>query len=331
MLKNKEIKIFLIVQVLCILATVVLVKLQIIEPIYATIIEGVLFIGLNMLYVTWRYHEISKLTQYLVKIQKEEKALDIRDNTEGELSILKNEIYKLSIKLNTQAETLYKDKRYLADSLSDISHQLKTPLTSMLMMVDFLRNENLPSEKREEFLNNLTAGVERMQWLVLSLLKLSKLDANAVVFKHENVEIESLLHRAVEPLLISADIKNVELKLHALEEKVYIKGDMLWLAEALTNIIKNCLEHTLTGGKVEVSYEDNNFYTKIMIEDNGEGIHKEDLPHIFERFYKGNNANRDSVGIGLALAKQIIIQQKGTIEVQSSLGVGTRFEIRIYR
>lgn len=331
MLKNKEIKVFLIIQIICIIAIVALFKLQILDPMYAIIIEGILFIGLNLLYVIWRYHEISKLTQYLVKIQKEEKALDIRDNTEGELSILKNEIYKLSIKLNTQAESLNNDKRYLADSLSDISHQLKTPLTSMLMMVDFLRNENLPSQKREEFLNNLTAGVERMQWLVLSLLKLSKLDANAVVFKHENVEVESLLRRSIEPLLISADIKNVELKLHSLEEKVYIKGDLLWLAEALTNIIKNCLEHTLAGGKVEVSYEDNNFYTKISIVDNGVGIHKEDLPNIFERFYKGNNANRDSVGIGLALAKQIIIQQKGNIEVQSSLGVGTRFEIRIYR
>jgi len=250
---------------------------------------------------------------------------------EGELSILKNELYKLSLTLNSQAELLLRDKTYLADSLSDISHQLKTPLTSMLMMVDFLEEDSLPEDKRKEFLRNISIGLERLEWLVQALLKLSKLDADAVRFKNETIDVYSLLKKAVEPLVIPMEIRGITLDMPQIQETVTMKGDFHWFMEALTNIIKNCMEHTKPDGRIKIAYSDNNLYTKIVIEDTGVGIDKEDLPHIFERFYKGKNSKSDSVGIGLALSKQIITRQKGSIEVTSIAMVGTKFEIKIYQ
>lgn len=330
MIKNKEFRWFFIIQCLLLVAGFLCIKRNVTKPEVVFLGVAIVLITSNIGFSRYRYMKMSQLTEYLVRIQNGE-TLDIRDNTEGELSILKNEIYKLSLKLNTQAELLLKDKTYLADSLSDISHQMKTPLTSMLMMVDFLEDEELSPEKRKEFIGNLTIGLERMDWLVQALLKLSKLDANAVVFKIEAVEVHTVLSRSVKPLRVPMEVKGVTLSMEQVPSSFYIKGDMKWLSEAFTNIIKNCMEHTAAGGSITIRSEQNNFYTKIVIEDTGVGIDKEDLPHIFERFYKGKNSGSDSVGIGLALAKQIIIRQNGTIEVSSLVGEGTRFEIRIYQ
>lgn len=330
MSRNKELRCFFILQCLLLVVGFLGIKMNVAKPEVVFLGIAMILIAINVGFSRYRYRKMSQLTEYLVRIQNGE-TLDIRDNTEGELSILKNEIYKLSLKLNTQAELLLKDKTYLADSLSDISHQMKTPLTSMLMMVDFLEDEELSPEKRKEFIGNLTIGLERMDWLVQALLKLSKLDANAVVFKTEAVEVHTVLSRSVKPLRVPMEVKGVTLSMEQVPSSFYIKGDMKWLSEAFTNIIKNCMEHTAAGGKITIRSEQNNFYTKIMIEDTGVGIDKEDLPHIFERFYKGKNSGSDSVGIGLALAKQIIIRQNGTIEVSSIVGEGTRFEIRIYQ
>lgn len=308
-----------------------LVFQKVIKPETGFILIGIVLIVINTLFGVYRYLKIKQLTEYLVKIQNGNRTLDINDNMEGELSILKNELYKLSLTLNSQAELLLRDKTYLANSLSDISHQLKTPLTSMMMMVDFLEQDSLPEHKRKEFIRNISIGLERMEWLVQALLKLSKLDADAVSFKSESIDVYSLLKKAVEPLLISMEIRDICLDMPQLQETVTMKGDFHWLMEALTNIIKNCMEHTWSNGRITISYSDNNLYTKIVIEDTGVGIEKEDLPHIFDRFYKGKNSKSDSVGIGLALSKQIITRQKGSIEVTSTVLVGTKFEIRIYR
>lgn len=331
MFHNKEFRYFLYGQLLIFLGLSVLVFQKIILPETGFILLGILLIIANTLFGIYRYIKIKQLTAYLVKIQNGNRDLDISDNIEGELSILKNELYKLSLTLNSQAELLLRDKTYLADSLSDISHQLKTPLTSMLMMVDFLEQDSLPEDKRKEFLRNISIGLERMEWLVQALLKLSKLDADTVTFKNESINVYSLLTKAVEPLLIPMEIRGITLDMPQLQETVTMKGDFHWFMEALTNIIKNCMEHTKPDGRIKISYSDNNLYTKIVIEDTGVGIDKEDLPHIFERFYKGKNSKSDSVGIGLALSKQIITRQKGSIEVTSTALVGTKFVIKIYR
>lgn len=331
MYHNKDLRYFVYVQLLIFVLLSIFVYQEWLSFRIGFLILGITLMVINMLYSIYRYQKIKELADYLVRIQNGNRTLDLGDNVEGELSILKNEIYKLSLKLQSQAELLLRDKTYLADSLSDISHQLKTPLTSMRMMVDLLEQDSLPLEKREEFVRNISTGLERMEWLVQALLKLSKLDADAVTFKNTSIEVDSLIKKAVEPLLISMEMRNITLNIRPIKETIRIMGDFHWLAEAFTNIIKNCIEHTKPNGSITISYNDNNLYTKIDIEDTGVGIAKEDLPHIFQRFYKGKNAKSDSVGIGLALSKQIITRQKGNIEVSSTIGVGTRFEIRIYR
>lgn len=331
MYRNKEFRYFIYLQILVFGLLSVLIFTDILETKAAFLILGITLIFLNIAFTIYRYKKIKELTEYLVKIQNGNRNLDLSDNIEGELSILKNEIYKLSLTLHSQADLLKRDKTYLADSLSDISHQLKTPLTSMLMMVDLLEQDRLPEHKRKEFLRNISIGLERMEWLVQALLKLSKLDADAIQFKHESIDVYSLIQKSIEPLLITMELRNINLNLVKCNETVTMQGDFNWFLEALTNIIKNCSEHTKAEGCITISYSDNNLYTKIVVEDTGIGIEKEDLPHIFKRFYKGKNSKSDSVGIGLALSKQIISKQKGSIEVTSNIGVGTRFEIHIYK
>ena len=331
MYKNKELRSVILAQTLLVGIIILLSVKEVLSPVLALVLMGVSLVLINVLFTAYRYKEMGKLADYLVKLQNGDRSLELRDNTEGELSILKNELYKLSVKLNTQAELLLRDKTYLADSLSDISHQLKTPLTSMMMMVELLEEDHLPEEKRREFLHNISIGIERMEWLVQALLKLSKLDADAVVFKNGKMDVYQLLQAAIAPLLISMKIRGVTLEVEKVSEVVSMHGDVYWTTEALTNIIKNCMEHTQPGGRIQISYSDNNLYTKIQIKDTGSGIDPEDLPHIFQRFYKGKNSRSDSVGIGLALSKEIITRQKGKIEVSSQVGKGTTFELRFYR
>lgn len=327
MVKNKA---FLGQMILELILTLFAVALYSKKPsVLWIVLLGLCLILITFGYTARRYREIKALTGYVDRIQHRVESLDIRDNREGELSILKNEIYKLTLKLVNQAELLQRDKTYLADSISDISHQLKTPLTSMMVMADLLTENDLPREKQAEFLHNIQSGLERMQWLVQSLLKLSKLDADAVSLKKETVYVEEVIKKATEPLLIPLEIKNQELVLEGSSDVTFV-GDMLWTVEAIGNIIKNCMEHTREGGRITISYGQNNLYTNIVIKDNGEGIDKEDLPHIFERFYKGKNASSESVGIGLALSKSILNRQKATLEVKSTPMEGSTFTIKFY-
>ncbi len=283
-----------------------------------------------LLFTAWRYREMEKLAANLRRIAGGDYSLDVRDNEEGELSILKSELYKVTAMLSEYNERLRQEKVSLSDSMADISHQLKTPLTSMLMMADLLQDSELPEEKRREFTGRLRAQLERIEWLVSSLLKLSKLDAGVAVMKKDPVNVRSLVEKAVSPLLIPMELKEQTLELEG-GEGVYFIGDAHWTMEALINILKNCMEHTPCGGRLQVAWEGNPIYTQIRIADTGEGIPKEDLPHIFTRFYRGRNAHEDSVGIGLAMAKSIILQQNGDITADSYPGRGTTFSIRFYK
>ncbi|HPU21790.1 MAG TPA: HAMP domain-containing sensor histidine kinase [Thermoclostridium caenicola] len=283
-----------------------------------------------LLFTRWRYRQIHLLSGYLRRIAGGDYSLDVRDNQEGELSILKNEIYKVTVTLSEQASLLKKDKQFLADSLSDISHQLKTPITSMSVMAELLQNENLPQDKRAEFVRNIHSQLERLKWLVSSLLKLSRIDAGTIEFKKERIRVRELVSRAVEPILIPMELKEQTLEITG-DEDAEITGDSNWTAEALANIVKNCMEHTPAGGRITIAFSENSLYTDITISDNGEGIHKQDLPHIFKRFYKGKNAHQDSIGIGLAMSRSIIENQNGTIEVSSEKGKGTTFTVKFYK
>ncbi len=272
---------------------------------------------------------MEKLSGYLRRISNGDYELDVRDNHEGELSILKSDIYKVTLMLSEQGSYLEQDKIKLTNAISDISHQLKTPLTSMMVMADLLSDNELDESKRAEFTQNIRVQLERIEWLVSSLLKLSKIDAGTVIFKKDKVSVRTLIERAVQSVLIPMDIKEQSLLVEG-DDSITFTGDNHWTAEALINILKNCVEHTSVGGQVSISFSENPLYTEIKVKDNGSGIPKEDLPYIFRRFYKGKNAGEDSVGIGLAMAYSIITSQQGDIEVRSEQGKGTEFHIKFY-
>jgi signal transduction histidine kinase len=275
------------------------------------------------------FAQVTRLSAYLRQIEAGDYALDVRDNGEGSFSLLKNDLYKVTVRLREQAELLQKDKTALSNLIADISHQIKTPLTSLGVMADLLA-EDPPEEDRRAFVERLRAQLGRIQWLVVALLKLARLDAGTTAFKSESVIVRDLVRYALEPLQIPIEIKKQHLEVHG-DDSASFTGDLKWSAEALTNVVKNCVEHTPEGGKIEIAYAANALYAEIIVSDDGKGIASADLPNIFNRFYRGANAGENSVGIGLALAKAIFNAQGGDIAVHSQHGMGTRFEIRIFR
>ncbi|MBY0086146.1 HAMP domain-containing histidine kinase [Brevibacillus sp. M2.1A] len=289
-----------------------------------------LLLSIFFLFTRKRYQDIRKLAYYLASVYSGQPTMDIRDNVEGELSILKNDIYKVTLTLSEQSTLLKKEKQYLADTLSNISHQLKTPLTSMFVMADLLNNPSLPPDKREEFLGKIINQLKRIEWLVTSLLKLSKIEVQSVIFKKELVSVKKMINKAVEPLLVPMELKNQELSFSC-KEDLFVYGDENWTVEAILNVIKNGIEHTPVGGQIAISCEETPLYTQIVIADSGEGISPEDAPHIFERFYKGKNAGADSIGIGLAMSKTILQSQNADVFMESQIGAGTTFRIKFYK
>lgn len=275
-----------------------------------------------------RYKNLNELNDYLSLVCKGIYDMNIDDNTEGELSILKNNLYKVITLLQSQNEYLKNDKLYLADSIADISHQLKTPLTSMMMMCELLENEENP-DKRQEFVAVINNQLSKMKWLITNILKISKLDADATEFKREEVSISKVLDDSLKPFVLTAELKNIAIQNGA--NDFVFNGDESWTVEAVSNIVKNCLEHTNDGGKIIIASDSTNLYNKLTISDNGCGIAEEDLPHIFERFYHGKNSSKDSVGIGLALAKTVFEKENASVSVESKQGRGSVFEIRFYK
>ena len=289
---------------------------------------GIILIIIFTVVTKQRYKNLNDLNDYLSLVCKGIYDMNIDDNTEGELSILKNNLYKVITLLQSQNEYLKNDKLYLADSIADISHQLKTPLTSMMVMCELLENEENP-DKRQEFVSVINNQLSKMKWLITNILKISKLDADATEFKREEVSILSVLDDSLKPFALTAELKNIAIQNGA--NDFVFNGDESWTVEAVSNIVKNCLEHTNDGGKIIIASESTNLYNKLTISDNGCGIAEEDLPHIFERFYHGKNSSKDSVGIGLALAKTVFEKENASVTVESEQGRGSVFEIRFYK
>lgn len=296
----------------------------------ACLCAALALIGAQLYFTLKRYREIAVFSDYLLRLAGGDFSMELPDYKEGELSMLKTNLYKTVSLLRYQADEMQKGKLELADSLADISHQLKTPVTSMMVMSDLLKNENLEPSKRVEFLANLDRQLEKTQWIITNLLKLSKLDSGQIQLKNERFDLTGAVTEAAQPFQILAEVRGVTLKLEG-EEATVVKGDRGWTIEAIGNLIKNCIEHTPAGGCVEVACVENALYTLLTIRDNGTGIAEEDLPHIFERFYKGKNSGADSVGIGLALAKLILNRENAMIDVKSREHAGTKFEVRFYQ
>lgn len=277
-----------------------------------------------------RYARIADFSAEIDSILHGGEVLTLGQYAEGELGILQSEIYKMTVRLREQQQHLEADKGFLADTLADISHQLRTPLTSIHLLVSLLGDPELTEDRRQELVRELYGLLSRTDWLITSLLKLSRLDAGAVTFEKEELPLGELLNRAAAPMLVPMELRGQELSVSA---EGTFHGDIAWTCEALTNILKNCMEHTPGGGHITVTAEENPLYVQIVMEDNGTGIDKADLPHVFERFYKGKNSGEGSFGIGLALSRTIITAQNGTVKAENlPLGEpGARFTVRFYK
>ena len=282
------------------------------------------------LYLKNRKKEIDKLTEYIEQISNKVYDLAIEENSEDELNSLKNELYKITVMLKEEAENSIRQKEALAMSVSDISHQLKTPLTSVLILLDNLsQSDNMDKVTREKFISEIARQIEGMNWLVISLLKLSRLDAGVVDFSNTKIDANKLIEDILSNLEIMAELKNVSFKVENIRrEKAYFNGDYNWNKEAIQNIIKNAIEHTKENSTVKIQIEENDVYTSIIITDEGNGISEKDLKHIFDRFYKSENSSENSFGIGLSLSKSIIEKQNGYIEVETEERKGTTFEVK---
>ncbi|GAA0704112.1 HAMP domain-containing sensor histidine kinase [Paraclostridium ghonii] len=285
---------------------------------------------LVMHYFKMIYSDIKDMTDY-VYYSSEGKDFEMKNkNQEGQIGLLKTELLKMTTILKEKVELLSKEKIFLNDTISDISHQLKTPMTSLIILND-LMYDDLAQEIKIEFLEKIKSQLNRMEWLIKSMLKLSKVEAKVINFKNEKVNVKKLIKMSIQPSLIPIELKNIDVSINGNSDAVFL-GDMNWSIEALVNIIKNCVEHTFYNGSLNISYEENSLYTEIVIKDSGEGIDKKDLPHIFKRFYKGKSSSKeDSVGIGLAMAKSIIEGQNGDIYVKSEKNKGSQFNIIFHK
>lgn len=273
--------------------------------------------------------EINEVIKIIEEINNKNYSFKMKDINEEDLSLLKNEIYKTTIMLNEISEISKKDKKELEESLENISHQLKTPLTSILIMIDtLLDDEDMDQNTREDFLRNMKREVMNINFLVKSILKLSRLDTNTVKFISKKESVKEIIKEAILNVSLLSDLKNVKIETNLSDS--FITCDYKWQIEALTNILKNSIEHSYENNKVLIESSENNAYVKITIKDFGSGIAKEDINHIFERFYKGKDSDYDSIGIGLALSKSIIEKQNGKISVESS-DDGTTFTIKYFK
>lgn len=291
---------------------------------------SVLLTTLLWMSTTWsRYKKLQELGEYLASVYAGGELLDIRDNREGELSLLKNDLHKITVTLRQQSAQLAHDKEFLQQLLDNISHQLRTPLTGMLVMADLLARPDLPLEKRQEFTGQLTAQLERMQWLLERLLTLSRLDAGCLELERKAVSLPSLLDRATAPVRVALELRGQTLKVECPQDLLW-EGDEKWTAEAVTNLVKNASEHSPEGGLVKISVSKDVLNLWITVEDNGPGIPELDMPYLFRRFYRGSNAAPGSAGIGLALAAELVRAQGGSVVAENQTpGPGARFILKL--
>ena len=291
-------------------------------------IFGIASLSIFMRYVLIQEKELKEINEYIKEVNNKNNSLKIEDNKDGELSRLRNELYKTTVILREAAENSEEEKEKLSIAIADISHQLKTPLTSIRIMLDNISdNPDMPQEIREDFIQDISKQVEHMSSLVISLLKIAKFDAGTIKMENEEIDAKKLIDSVINNLAILIEIKEIEV-ITKIDEKAIFIADYKWQQEALTNILKNAIEHSQPKSNIYIIVENTSIFLKIKIKDEGQGIEQKDLKHIFERFYKAKNCNEDSIGIGLSLAKTIIEQNNGYIKATSEVGKGTLFEIK---
>ena len=278
---------------------------------------------------SWRrYKTMEQLCQDLDRLLHGNTAVNLDAYTEGAWSVLHSQLTKLIGQLLDQADLLAKDKVRLSGFLADISHQIRTPLTALNLLGAQLAGSGLPEEKRRQAGRELRRQLERLDWLVSALLRMSRLDAGVAQLRREPVDLAQAVEQAAAPLAIAMELAGQTLRIQGQGQ---ILGDLSWTTEALGNIFKNCMEHTPAGGCMTAELSESPLYTQLIIWDTGSGIDPEDLPHLFDRFYRGKNAAAQSVGIGLSLARMILTAQNATIQAANRIQGGAQFLIRFYK
>ena len=299
-------------------------------------------LGVFLVSTRLRYRRIARMASQVDAVLHGERDVSFERMREGELAVLASELDKMRSRLELANEDLLREKNALADALADVSHQIKTPLTSLSLMTSLTRGalvENGGHPGEVERLRTMERLEGRVEWLVSSLLKLARIDAGVVSFSRAHVDGAELVERAAEPLAVAFDLADVEL---AREVQVGsgFEGDLAWTAEALENILKNCLEHTPAGGCVSVTVTEDALAFRLRVEDTGPGIAEGDLPHVFERFWRGGEKGEGAgssevdpggVGIGLALAKSLVTAQGGSIRAGNAPGGGARFDLVFFK
>lgn len=298
------------------------------QNIALVIIFGTVSLEIYLIYVITQEKKIAEINEYIKQINNKNYILKIEENDNGELSKLRNELYKTTVLLKETAEISEKEKENLSTAIADISHQLKTPLTSIRIMLDNIQDDpDMEKEVREDFLIEISKQIDWISSLVVALLKIAKFDAGTIKMENNEINAKNLIDNIVSNLAILMELKNIEI-ITNVDEKATFIADYKWQQEALTNILKNAIEHSKHNSRIYITVENTNLFLKIIIKDEGSGIDKEDLKHIFQRFYKTKNSSENSIGIGLPLAKAIIEQSNGYIKVETKYGEGTSFEVK---
>ncbi|MBR0143369.1 MAG: HAMP domain-containing histidine kinase [Clostridia bacterium] len=294
-----------------------------------TLAAGILLAVLHGVFLFRRYRAIARLSEELDGILHGEKEILIAESEEGELAVLKSEIAKMTRRLKEQTDDLAAEKGRLADAIADIFHQIRTPLTSIHLALTLAAGDGTPEEEKKKLLRDVKRGLEKIRFLTESLLTLSRIDAGRLTFRREEIPVRTLLEKAAEPHRIAMEVRDQSLLLEAGEEPVFV--DPVWTSEAISNLIRNAVEHTPVGGEIRVTALDTALYTEVTVADSGPGFREEEIPHLFERFFKGKDASPGSVGIGLALCREIVAAQNGTVTAENDPARGARFKVRFYK
>lgn len=296
---------------------------------FVALVMGAAVIIVHIVFHKRRYRKLTSLCDDIDKVLNGDDTVSFSCCEEGEISILRSEIHKMTKRIREQNSALTAEREHLKDVMADISHQLKTPLTSMSLILTVLRTKELSDKERITSLRKLSDILSKTEWLIETLLKMSSFDAGAVEIHKEEIPCRSLINNAVSSLEIMAELRGVELITQSDADTVC--ADLNWTVEALKNIIKNCIEHTENGGVIRIKADETPVAVTISVSDNGSGISDKDLPHIFERFYKTDNVLHQGYGIGLAFSRQIITAQGGIIKAKNAKPHGSEFSLVFYK
>ena len=277
-----------------------------------------------------RRDQVMNLCDDIDRILRSDDLILFDEYKEGELSVLSAEIHKMTIRLREQNAELQSEKQFAKEALEDISHQLRTPLTSVMMILGLMNSSELTDKERMEYLRDLYELLARMKWLIETMLSLSRIEADAVRFAKDTVSCRELIAQSVDTVSVTAELKGVEIRTEIDGEPAFT-GDFHYISESLVNLLKNAIEHTPENGTVTVTAKDSNIAAEITITDTGAGIPEQELPHIFERFYRSSTYTKNGFGIGLAFARKVITAQQGTLKASNHKPHGAVFMIRFYK